>query len=187
LGDVSPELPKAGFFVGKGKVDCITAGRARELLSYNAETGVLTWKVSRGGVRAGDPAGSPQSKGYEQVRIDGTLYYTHRVAWLIAHGRWPIDQLDHVNGLRTDNRLKNLRECTQAQNNQNRASTAGSTSAHVGVCWMSRREKWQASIRAGGKNKTIGLFDSEEDASSAYRKEKEQLHKFNPVPRGRKT
>src|SRR6478672_6605304 len=93
--------------------------RIRELLNYEPETGLLTWKVSRCGARAESVAGSVNSIGYIQVMIDRRQCLGHRLAWLHTYGSYLTGNIDHKNGIRSDNRLSNMRECTPTQNNGN--------------------------------------------------------------------
>ena len=87
----------------------LTADRIRELLSYNPITGELTWIAKTSGRRKqGGKAGSKMKMGYLEIGIDGTSYLTHRVVWMIVHGHWPSDQIDHINGIRDDNNPDNL-------------------------------------------------------------------------------
>jgi hypothetical protein len=97
----------------------ITAERLRKLLAYDPETGVFRWKVQRGRVRAGSIGGTLIKSGCHMIAIDWRTYPAHRLAWLCVHGCWPVDQIDHVNGIRTDNRIANLREAIRNENNEN--------------------------------------------------------------------
>ena len=148
----------------------LTAERLRELLDYNRDTGVFVWRVmprSRK-VKPGDVAGSVDSKGYAEIRIDGGRYLSHRLAWLYVNGCWPREEIDHINGVKTDNRLVNLREATHGENNQNRGVSSRNSSGYKGVYWHSQKRKWHASIKSAGHKKNLGLFDSVEDAARAY-------------------
>ena len=92
------------------KQDKLTAERLRERLHYDAGTGVFTRRVGSGHARTGEMAGSVHSTGYVRISIDGGKYTAHCLAWLYVHGVWPPDQIDHINGNRSDNRIANLRE-----------------------------------------------------------------------------
>lgn len=144
----------------------ITQGCLKELLHYDPETGVFTW-VAPSGRRAkiGDVAGWASGRGYLGIRINRRAYYAHRLAWLYVHGAWPAQDIDHVNGVRSDNRLANLREATRSQN---LANTRPRRSAPKGT-WLHRETgKWCAAITVNGRLRHLGLFASRDDAHAAY-------------------
>jgi hypothetical protein len=161
----------------------LTAERLRELLDYEPSTGALSNRVRRGRGRAGEAVGTINDKGYLVARVDGRLYYVHRLVWLLIHGSHPRVHIDHVNGVRTDNRLCNLREATPAENQQNRVAVRGSTSRHVGVSWSTARRMWRAQIAVNGVNKSLGDFWCELAARAAYLAAKAEMHTHQPVPR----
>ena len=145
----------------------LTAEKLRELLHYDPATGIFTWKVRTANqVKAGDVAGSP-SGGYLQIMVLSRLYKAHRLAWLYTSGEWPKDQLDHVNRVRTDNRISNLREATNKQNQQNTGKRRDNTSGHPGVYWYKRISKWQAQITHNQKHIHLGSFTTVEEAIAA--------------------
>jgi hypothetical protein len=155
----------------------LTAHRLRELLSYNQETGVFTWRVSRGGVSAGAQANSKDHRGYMRVRIAGVDYATHRLAWLYVTGSWPDHEIDHINKIKTDNRFANLRDVTATINMQNQiAAMTHGKSGFLGVTWHKNGQRWQAQIKVSGKNIHLGLFSTAEDAHGAYLSAKRALH-----------
>ena len=157
----------------------LTERRVKELLDYNPNTGIFTWRVSRGPARAGDIAGGPNNKGYHRVKIDGLLHCAQRLAWLYIYGAWPEDQVDHINCVRDDNRIENLRAADNAENQGNRRKARSDSSTGViGATWHPRSKKFQAMIRAGGKQKYLGLFNTAEEAHQAYIKAKRELHPF---------
>ena len=95
----------------------ITQAKLKELLSYDPETGDFTWLVGR--KMAGKKAGSPHNQGYFTIRISRKLYLSHRLAWLYVYGAFPKIDLDHINGVKSDTRIDNLRECSESQNQWN--------------------------------------------------------------------
>jgi hypothetical protein len=153
-----------------------TADQVRELLTYDPETGVLTWLPRRGDGRAtkswnakhaGKQAGTPESNyGYVQVGLFGRIYLAHRIILLLATSEWPPTEVDHVNGIRTDNRIANLRLATPSQNQANRKRPATNTSKFKGVTWDRGRYKAQIIVR--GKYLHLGHFATPEDAHAAY-------------------
>ena len=159
-----------------------------EKLSYNPETGLVSWKSGPASYRAGSIAGNLRPDGYIDIRVDGRLIRAHRIAWFLHHGRWPIHQIDHMNGIRNDNRIENLRECTPRQNSQNsikrtRSNGASYTSSLVGVSWSNRRNRWIAQMRINGPNTYLGSYKSEQEAYQAYLDAKIKHHEFQPIPR----
>lgn len=165
----------------------LTQSRLKELLHYNPDTGLFTWKVSLSKrVKVGDIAGTVKNPGYLRIRIDGKPYYAHRLAWLYVYGAWPKDQIDHINGERTDNRICNLREATNAENQQNRKKQINNVSGYPGVYWNKSGQKWQARIKINSKTKYLGLFETPEAGHHAYLAAKAELHKFQPIPRTEK-
>lgn len=92
----------------------LTQARLKELFHYDKETGAFTHIKARRGVRVGKILGCLANNGYLVIRADGKLYLAHRLAWMYVHGAFPPDQLDHINRMRTDNRLCNLRLATNA-------------------------------------------------------------------------
>lgn len=147
----------------------LTCERLREILYYDVGTGVFIWKISRRGpVKVGDVAGSPDSKGYRAIKIDGHLYRSHRLAWFYQTGEWPNGEIDHINGVRSDNRFANLREATHSENMRNVGRRADNASGFKGVCWDRHRRRWLAQITMNGKMKFLGYFDAPEEAYAAY-------------------
>lgn len=142
--------------------------RLHELLDYARETGVFTWRASKGRAKAGAVAGCKHPKGYLRITLDGVPYLAHRLAWLHVHGVFPDGEIDHKNGVRTENRINNLRDASTLinQQNQRRARTTNLTSGLLGV--SARKNKWAARIRIGGNQRFIGSFDTKEKAHSAY-------------------
>ena len=155
----------------------LTAGRLRELLDYCPDTGVFTWKIRISNVKVGDVAGCLEKDGYLRIQIDSRLHFTHRLAWFYVTGEWPPDQIDHINGIRDDNRIANLRAATRSENGQNRRKPqANNTTGYLGV--TRHRGKFLAKIRLDGKRKHLGLFTTPEEAHVAYLEAKRRLHPF---------
>jgi hypothetical protein len=165
----------------------LTYERARELLSYDPDTGLFAWNGSRRGqgTRPGVwfAGTATSSTGHQRIWVYGRFYQAHRLAWLLTYGRWPSEQIDHRNGDGRDNRLENLRECTAAENNQNRALSRANTSGFMGVSWCAIRQSWRAGIRLQGRLWHLGYHKNPEAAYEAYLDAKSRLHQFQPVPR----
>jgi hypothetical protein len=165
----------------------------RKLLDYDPETGILTWKprpenmfpnaakAKRWNTRyAGKRAGNSiaYQKGYLAVCILERNQQVHRVLWALHYGRWPVDQIDHINGNPADNRLTNLREANTFVNCRNQRRPKNNTSGHVGVCFDKSAQKWGAYITCG-KRVYLGCFSRKEDAVAA-RKAAEREYGFHP-------
>lgn len=162
----------------------LTQARLKELLHYDPQTGVFTWRASmppRG--RPGDTAGAPDYLNRQIISINQSKYLAHRLAWLYTYGVWPKQVIDHVNGDPSNNSLKNLRDCSRADNQQNRSVVGRGKSKLVGAGWDKRCGRWVASIMKDYKSYFLGYFDTPEEAHQAYLKAKAQLHTFQPVPR----
>lgn len=167
--------------------------RLREGVAYNPETGKMVWRVRPvehfageradrehkrwNGVYAGSPALSyVNTGGYLCGHFDRISITAHRAAWAIHYGYWP-DEIDHINGDRTDNRIENLRDVSRSENNKNKARRLGV--AVQGVRKGRHRDNWTAEIRADGKSIHIGTFDTFE-AAAAARRSAEESAGFHP-------
>jgi hypothetical protein len=162
----------------------LTAERVRQILEYDPESGEFRWreKIARK-VIVRKIAGASSKRGDVRIAINLKDYLAHRLAWLHFHGRWPANEIDHINGNPADNRICNLREATHAENGQNLARSRSNTSGHTGVSWHSQRGKWQARIRGDGRYLHLGLFESKDEAAAAYQQAKAKFHKFQPYTR----
>jgi hypothetical protein len=170
-----------------------TSAMLRELFFYDPETGSLLHRerpITARGTRpwnkkyAGREAGTSGHYGYRMVGLPEVgVFYVHRVIWKIVYGTEPSCEIDHINGVRGDNRLANLREATRQENTQNTKMYVRNTSGFRGV--VQTKWGWRAKIRF--KRKTIGLgtFSSPEEASAAYMAARQKLFSFNPIPRER--
>lgn len=149
----------------------LTIERLREVLAYDPETGFFSRKTHVRGPRGKGQPGCIQGDGYRQIGIDSARFLAHRLAWFYVTGSWPLGWLDHVNGLRDDNRIKNLREATPAQNAINSHVRSDSLSGQRGVSYRPRFKKWTARITVNKTRIQIGYFCTMEEAVSAYRAE----------------
>lgn len=152
-------------------VPAITAEELREILSYDPDTGEFRWKVKRtGGVKCGDVAGYTDLNGYNIIKVKGKLYKSHRLAWMYMYGCFPKDYTDHINGIKTDNRISNLRE---SNNRENQCNQTRHRSGKLPGCTHRKRtkrrnERWITAISIDGVSKHIGCFSSEEAAHHTY-------------------
>jgi len=158
----------------------LTQARLREVLLYDPDTGVFTWRSTGSGRK--EPVGTVNSGGHLRVQVDQRFYYLHRLAWFWVNGEWPSRTLDHINGDPTDNRIANLRDVTQQVNTQNaRKAHCDSRSGVLGVTPSANGKRWRASIGVNRQVKHLGTFDTAEQAHEAYLNAKRQLHKGNTL------
>lgn len=149
----------------------LTFNRLHEVLHYNPTTGVWRWRLTMSNrAMAGDVAGSLRKRGDVGIRIDGVEYKAHRLAWFYVSGRWPLNQVDHQNLVRSDNRWDNLRLANNSQNNANRPVRCDSSTGVKGVIFNPRSKvnPYHARIRVGGKIKILGQFTTIDAAQAAY-------------------
>lgn len=145
----------------------LTAVRLHELLAYEPQTGAFTWQFSRPKAPAGAAAGARQKIGYTVIRVDGRLYYAHRLAWLHMTGEWPAATVDHIDGDKTNNRWLNLRDVEHVVNCANQHRAQGS-SGMLGAAWSSRTKNWRGIITRGDKQFHLGTFATSAEANAAY-------------------
>ena len=162
-----------GLPFGDGCVD-----QAFSVISYNPATGFFHWtnppnKAS--GIRPGDIAGYVMRNGYRRIGINGESFKAHRLAWLFTYGGWPEGQIDHINGNRDDNRIKNLRDVTHLINAQNRRiANKNNSNGFLGV--SATKGRFMATICIDSKKKYLGTFGTPEEAHAAYRAAKVANH-----------
>lgn len=150
----------------------------KQLLWYDKHTGIFRWRHGRkyGLIKPWSEAGWSDG-GYIRIQIGSKPYLAHRLAWLYEQGEWPAQDVDHINGNRSDNRICNLRDVARQTNAQNRREAPkGSTSKMLGVSRHRNTDKWVAGIYVQGKRKHLGVFDTAEQAQAAYLDAKRKLH-----------
>lgn len=165
----------------------LTPEYLRERLRYDAETGKLFWreagpehfKLRRTHLAwntrfAGKEVGALLANGYLYVNLKKQVMLVHRVIWAMVYGYWP-EQVDHINHIRTDNRLCNLREVNVAGNAQNTSLPADNTSGRIGVYWWEDRGVWYAKIQALGKTHHLGYFKDKSGAIAAREEAERRL------------
>lgn len=154
----------------------LTADRLRELLRYDPDMGIFTWRVDRGVNRcAGKSAGTPDAEGHLMIRVDYVIYKAHRLAWLYMTGEWPAEVLDHENRIRGDNRWSNIRDANDQKNGWNSASRLPKTGFR-GVTYQDGR--FHAKLWEGKRCIRIGSFKTAEEASAAHIAAVSQRGKF---------
>jgi hypothetical protein len=162
----------------------------RKLLRYEPDTGKLFWLersidlcISERALAAFNAqfAGkeaftADNGDGYRCSYLFGRTMRAHRVIWAIVYGDWPKDQVDHINGVRSDNRICNLRAATHSQNAHNARHSSLNTSGFRGVHRVYGRDRWQARITFNGKRISLGVYQTPEEAHDAYRRASKQYH-----------
>jgi hypothetical protein len=143
----------------------------KKLITYDTEAGDMYW------VKSGKFAGCKRKDGYVVIRLNGTLYYRHRLAWLYVYGVEPTYTIDHINVIKGDDRLINLRDVPFIVNAQNRkkAPKSNKSSGYIGV--QRNRDKWQAHITTSGKRMMLGTYATPQEAHQRYIEAKRRLHK----------
>jgi hypothetical protein len=151
----------------------------KRVLSYNHETGVFTRKINRGKHKAGDIAGTVMSRGYIRIGVNGRTYLAHRLAWLYVYGVWP-NEIDHVNHIKDDNRISNLRSVTHQENsrNQSKQNKKEGKNDVTGVLWCRQNKKWSVRIGVNNKRVYVGIFKDKFEAICA-RKSAENKYNFH--------
>ena len=152
----------------------ITGEQLRSLYHYDSSTGVFVRKVRAhdgpwnwNARYAGKVAGFLY-RGYSFICIERRTYAAHRLAFLYIHDRWPVGEIDHANGDRSDNRIANLREATNSQNQFNKGPNQNNTSGFKGVSWCADKKRWAARIRVNRRLLNLGRYKTPEAAHAAY-------------------
>lgn len=145
----------------------ITQARLKELLHYDPETGIFTWRVTRPGrfARPGSIAGTIKHGRYVHIVVERSGYLAHRLAFVYMTGKPPDGYVDHINCDKSDNRWTNLRMVTKQENAMNTGIARNNTSGYRGVCWSKISNKWVARGKLMGKDIHLGLFSSLEEAA----------------------
>ena len=157
----------------------ITQKRLKELLKYSPDTGELVWVAqSSNRIKVGEVAGTMLTNGYLNISIDGQRYRAHRLAWLYVYGDLPINQIDHINRNKIDNRIVNLREVSNKENHRNMPLQRNNKTRISGVGWCRSQGRWRSHITVDGRFIHLGYRDSMLDAA-AIRKSAEYKHGFH--------
>lgn len=163
-------MASTGYSQGSGGAQgMLTAERLRAVLAYDPDTGQFTRLIDANNrCPSGSKVGTSGTNGYVLISVDNCRYKAHRLAWLWMTGAWPEADVDHINGLTSDNRWVNLRAATRSQNGANSRKSRNKTIGYKGVYWLPREGKWMAQISPFGRRITIGRFDTAEEARDAY-------------------
>jgi len=153
------------------------------LIKFNELTGLWSWKYRPTAKKewntryAHKIAGTTLKNGYVHIRIDGKLYYAHRLAWFYMTGDWPKEEIDHIDGNPSNNMWENLREATCSENLCNSKKKIDNTSGHKGIYFYEKRNTWYAIIHKNGKRVFYKAFKTKQDAILARNNVIFQYHK----------
>ena len=157
----------------------ITQEELKKVLHYMPSTGLFHFKRSVGSTKKWSIAGSLNKiERYVDLQVNGIRYKAHRLAFLYVTGKFPKDQVDHIDHNRSNNKWKNLRECTHQENQKNASLSKNNKSGSTGIYWIEVRNKWRATIMVDCKTKHLGYFKDKKDAINA-RKEAETKYGYH--------
>lgn len=150
-----------------------------DVLEYDPETGLFRWKVKiNARCKTGWFAGDKNSR-YKRIRVFNNIYLAHRLAWLIYHGHWPCNEIDHEDHDKHNNRIGNLRDVQHSQNQMNQGMNPNNTSGFRGVSFYKSEMKWCSRLQLNGKTIHLGKFSNKDDAIAA-RQEANVKYGFHP-------
>lgn len=154
----------------------ITQAELKERVNYDPETGVFTWRKTYSSKFIGKQTGRILPEGYVEIQIAGSEYAAHRLAWLYVYGEFPRRGLDHINRIKHDNRIANLREATPAENARNVGLSARNLSGFKGISYRPSMGKYVASISVLDRDLYLGSFTTPEEASAQYERFAAVIH-----------
>lgn len=153
----------------------MTQNELKNIVHYNKETGKFTWlNCNRSTYNNTELKGSDDKDGYLTVKINQVRYRLHRLAWLYVYGEFPKHQLDHINHIKYDNRIDNLRNATNQQNQWHKPASKRNTTGAKGV--IKRGNSFTAQMTINGKKKYLGSYKTVDEAKNAYINMAKQLH-----------
>jgi hypothetical protein len=154
------------------KTKRIDIKKVSEYLDIDTTNGTAIWKKT---AWKGKKAGTINSRGYIVIQIDKIQYTLHRLIYALMTKRNPRGDIDHLNGIRHDNRFENLRLGNASQNQGNSRLKTNNTSGYKGVFWEAGIQKWSARIKKNGISYWLGAFEDKIDAHKAYCKAAKKL------------
>lgn len=158
----------------------LTLHSARELFTYEPDSGRLFWKIETGHHAKGAIVGWRDRHGYQVFKIKGKYYQAHRVIWLMHYGSWPAHRIKHLDGNRANNHISNLHDATYLETQQQRATSSNNASGFNGVSWNKRRGKWISRVNIGGYTFELGSFADQQAAIKARKQADQKKKQLNP-------
>jgi hypothetical protein len=155
-------------YTRKRRTSVLTKDELDDQYSYDKTTGLFHFLTNRANRKIGDVAGTVMSNGYVRINVFGKQEHAHRLVFLHINGEFPTNHVDHINGVRNDNRLANLRLATPRENLKNQKLSIKNKSGYKGVCFCKQTNKWIAQCGNDGKNFFLGRHLTPEKASAAY-------------------
>jgi hypothetical protein len=153
----------------------LTREMVADILNYDPETGIFTWRsVSGRGHRPGRQAGT--RSGRKRININGRLVLASQLAWLMVHGVWPDHEIDHKDVDASNDAIANLRRATRVQNQRNVGITKSNKSGFKGVSFDFRLGKWTVRISEDAGYRYLGLFWTKEEAAAIYAQAAKEAH-----------
>jgi hypothetical protein len=148
----------------------------KSLLHYSPETGFFTRLTPTQRTKVGEVIGCKNTNGHVQIRLGRRFILAHRLAWLYMTGSFPQSQVDHINGIKDDNRWINLREATNKQNGENQKLHTNNTSGYRGVHFDKKTRKWRGVIGHNGKKLVVGYFCCASEAAAATKEARAKFY-----------
>ena len=139
------------------------------------QNGFLIRKTSLGNRKAGSIVGCKQKNGYFITQVFKRFYYVHRLIFMMHHGYMP-KTVDHIDGNPSNNKIENLRSCSQSQNACNKTKQINNSSGYKNVYWASRHKRWVACVNYKGKKHIFGTFKNLDDAVLAAKTGRARIH-----------
>lgn len=160
-------------------MNTLTQEQLKEVLSFDHETGVFTWKTERIGRKQNAVAGTTRKDNYRTICINKKYYLAHRLAWLYFYGEWPKKMIDHIDRNKSNNQIKNLRDVSQSVNqcNVDKAQKNNKSTKLLGAYFNKKAGKFSSSITIDKKSIYLGLHQTAQLAHEAYMSAKKQFHK----------
>ena len=153
-----------------------TQKELKRQLHYNPDSGVFIWRIFKNGcVQRGDIAGTLNNE-YIRIKIDSKNYSAHRLAWLYMYGEFPKKCIDHINRIKDDNRISNLRDVSLSINQRNRRLNKNNKAGYRGIYFNKKISKWIAQIKVNNVSTNLGGFKYKKDA---IKKRKQIELKYN--------